>query len=152
MKYFPFDFQSCDLEVANWYLDDRQMDLQPYDSMNVDMSVFLPNEEWDLLNITVSRKNAFYNYGYFPSLTYKISIKRKPFYYICNLIIPTLIITTTAVIGYHMPATSSGVHQEKVKMGLTAILSIFILQLGISDKMPRTSDVIPLISEILSQL
>lgn len=124
------------------------MDLHPYSNQTVDMSVFLPNEEWDLLNITVDRRNNFYNYGWFPSLTYKITIKRKPFYYILNLILPTLIITTTAVIGYHMPATSTGVHQEKVKMGLTAVLSIFILQLGISDKMPRTSDVIPLISKL----
>lgn len=112
----------------------------------------LPFLRWDLLNITVERKREFYNYGYFPSLVYRIHIKRKPFYYICNLIAPSLIITTTAVIGYHMPSTSQGVHQEKVKMGLTAILSIFILQLGISDKMPRTSDVIPLISTKLTNI
>ena len=30
-------------------------------------------------------------------------------------------------------------------MGLTTILSIFILQLGVSDKLPRTSDVVPLL-------
>ena len=30
-------------------------------------------------------------------------------------------------------------------MGLTTILSIFILQLTLSDKLPKTSDVIPLI-------
>lgn len=30
-------------------------------------------------------------------------------------------------------------------MGLTTILSIFILQLGVSDKLPRSSDVVPLI-------
>jgi hypothetical protein len=58
-------------------------------------------------------------------------------------------LSVTALIGFHMPSTGTGVHIEKVKMGLTTILSIFILQLGVSDKLPRTSDVVPLICERL---
>ncbi len=111
----------------------------------MDLSIFLPNEEWDLLEMNVTRKRDLYNYGYFPILRYSLRLKRKPFYFVINLVIPTLILTVTAIIGYHMPSTGVGIHQEKVKMGLTTILSIYILQLGVSDKLPRTSDVVPLI-------
>ncbi len=83
------------------------------------MSVFLPNEEWDLHNISVIRKETFYNYGMFPSITYRIDMQRKPFYYILNLIAPSLIIAITAVLGYHMPSTGTGLHQEKVKRPAT---------------------------------
>lgn len=114
---------------------------------HLDLSVFLPNEEWDLLNITVSRSRDFFNYGHFPILSYRLFIRRKPFYYILNLVLPTFAIAVTAVIGYHCPTTGLGVHQEKVKIGLTTILSILILQLGVSDKMPKTTNAIPLLSK-----
>ena len=81
-------------------------------------------------------------------LNYVVHIKRKPFFYVCNLVVPTMVLSITALIGFHMPSAGNGVHMEKVKMGLTTILSIFILQLGVSDKLPKTSDVVPLICEI----
>uniref|UniRef100_A0A914XNL1 Neurotransmitter-gated ion-channel transmembrane domain-containing protein n=1 Tax=Plectus sambesii TaxID=2011161 RepID=A0A914XNL1_9BILA len=116
------------------------------DNSTVDLSIFLDNAEWELIGMTAARKVDFYNYGLFPILSYVISIKRKPFYYITNLVVPTVVLTVTALIGYHMPSAGNGIHQEKIKMGVTTILSIYILQLGVSDKLPRTSDVVPLLS------
>lgn len=45
-----------------------------------------------------------------------ISIKYNCRYYVQNLVIPTLILTVTALLGYHMPSTGSGIHQEKVNL------------------------------------
>ena len=80
------------------------------------MEVFLNNEEWDLYSINVSRQIDYFNYGHFAQLVYSFSIGRKPFFYVVNQVVPTVILTLTALIGYHMPSAGSGVHQEKVRM------------------------------------
>lgn len=46
----------------------------------VDLSIFLSNEEWDLISMNVTRKREFYNYGYFPILSYSLKISRKSGY------------------------------------------------------------------------
>ncbi len=78
------------------------------------MSIFLSNEEWHPHNFTVQLDRQEFNYGFFPVLVYKIQIERKPFFYVCNLVAPTTILTVTALIGFHMPSGGNGVHVEKV--------------------------------------
>ena len=77
--------------------------------------MFLKNEEWDLKQMTVRKIVEEFNYGAFPILNYEVFLKRKPFFYVCNLVVPTMILSITALIGFHMPSGGNGVHAEKVR-------------------------------------
>ncbi|KHN80787.1 Acetylcholine receptor subunit alpha-type des-2 [Toxocara canis] len=72
-------------------------------------------------------------------------LRRKPLFYVVNLIIPTSIITLIAIVGFFTTSSASGTREEKVSLGITTLLSMSILMLMVSDQMPTTSSFIPLI-------
>ncbi|OZC12048.1 Neurotransmitter-gated ion-channel ligand binding domain protein [Onchocerca flexuosa] len=78
-------------------------------------------------------------------LSITLYLRRKPLFYIINLIIPTSITTLIAIVGFFTTSTASGMREEKVSLGITTLLSMSILMLMISDQMPTTSTFIPLI-------
>ncbi|XP_061684645.1 neuronal acetylcholine receptor subunit alpha-7-like isoform X3 [Syngnathoides biaculeatus] len=50
VRWFPFDVQKCDLKFGSWTHNGWLLDLQ---MMDVDISNYIPNGEWDLVGITV---------------------------------------------------------------------------------------------------
>jgi nicotinic acetylcholine receptor len=80
----------------------------------VELEVYQSDIDWNLDRFTVERNRPEFNYGYFPTLLYTVYIRRRPFFYVVNLVIPTLLLTLTALIGFHMPSSGNGMHQEKV--------------------------------------
>lgn len=74
-------------------------------------------------------------------------LRRKPLFYLVNLIIPTSIITLIAIVGFFTTSSASGMREEKVSLGITTLLSMSILMLMVSDQMPTTSTFIPLIGK-----
>jgi nicotinic acetylcholine receptor len=75
-------------------------------------------------------------------------MRRKPLFYIANLILPTVVITMIALVGFFMPSNADGERVEKVTLGITTLLSMSILLLMVSDSMPTTSSYIPLIGTV----
>jgi hypothetical protein len=56
-------------------------------------------------------------------------IRRKPLYYVINLIIPTSIITLVAITGFFTPASTADDRTEKINLGITTLLAMSILML-----------------------
>lgn len=46
VRWFPFDIQKCDLKFGSWTHNGWLLDLQ---MMEVDVSTYIPNGEWDLV-------------------------------------------------------------------------------------------------------
>ena len=46
VRWFPFDVQKCDLKFGSWTHNGWLLDLQ---MMDVDISTYIPNGEWDLV-------------------------------------------------------------------------------------------------------
>lgn len=46
VRWFPFDVQRCDLKFGSWTHNGWLLDLQ---MMDVDISTYIPNGEWDLV-------------------------------------------------------------------------------------------------------
>ncbi|CAJ0566298.1 unnamed protein product, partial [Mesorhabditis spiculigera] len=57
----------------------------------------------------------------------------------------TSIITIISIVGFFSSSSPHEVRQEKITLGITTLLSMSILILMVSDKMPSTSSFIPLI-------
>ncbi|CAD5217560.1 unnamed protein product [Bursaphelenchus xylophilus] len=146
IRYFPYDQQNCTLTISSWTNSKSALDY--YADPEVNMASFIPNEEWKVISFKVFRHE--YKYACCPEpwviLEASIVIRRKPLYYVVNLIIPTSIITLVSITGFFTPASTADDRTEKINLGITTLLAMSILMLMISDQMPTTSDFIPLIA------
>ena len=68
-------------------------------------------------------------------------MRRKPLFYVFNMIMPCFLITLVALLGFYVPSDSG----EKVSMGITTLLSMTVFLMLVAENMPPTSDVLPLV-------
>uniref|UniRef100_A0A914V8S2 Uncharacterized protein n=1 Tax=Plectus sambesii TaxID=2011161 RepID=A0A914V8S2_9BILA len=144
--YFPFDSQSCTMTFGSWTYDNGGIDYVPF-ADNVATSNFLANDGWSMEGFQAQRQEIKYDCcpNNYTNLALTLRLKRKPLFYIVNLIIPSCIITGISIVGFFTPSSASGERNEKITLGITTLLSMSILLLMISDKMPTTSTFVPLI-------
>ncbi len=145
--HFPFDTQNCTLIFGSWTEETSAIDYFP---MNTALQNFIENDAWSLLSFHGKRHVLQYSCCAQPytNLYYHIVIRRKPLFYMVNLIVPTSVITLISLVGFFMPSSSNGQRNEKITLGITTLLSMSILLLMVSDKMPTTSDSVPLIGKL----
>jgi len=75
-------------------------------------------------------------------ITFKIHIRRRTLYYFFNLIVPCVLISSMALLGFTLPPDSG----EKLTLDVTILLSLTVFLNTVSESMPATSDAVPLIS------
>uniref|UniRef100_A0A0R3RV86 Neur_chan_LBD domain-containing protein n=1 Tax=Elaeophora elaphi TaxID=1147741 RepID=A0A0R3RV86_9BILA len=146
IRYFPYDHQNCILTLGSWTSSKTLLNYTSQKTVN--MQSYIPNEEWDILSFSLHRREYRYACCQDPWIIIEGSlvIRRKPLYYIVNLIIPTTVLTLVGIVGFFTPASTSDERTEKITIGITALLAISILMLMVSDQMPTTSDFVPLIA------
>uniref|UniRef100_A0A8D0GM89 Cholinergic receptor nicotinic alpha 3 subunit n=1 Tax=Sphenodon punctatus TaxID=8508 RepID=A0A8D0GM89_SPHPU len=81
----------------------------------------------------------------YPDITYSIYIRRLPLFYTINMIIPCLLISFLTVLVFYLPSDCG----EKVTLCISVLLSLTVFLLVITETIPSTSLVIPLIGEYL---
>ena len=64
------------------------------------------------------------------------------------MIVPCILITLVALLGFYIPSDSG----EKVTMGITTLLSMTVFMMLVTENMPPTSNVLPLIGQLGLQL
>lgn len=144
VRYFPFDVQNCSMLFASWTYDGFNINLI-INSPEGDISNYIPNSEWQLVYLRVERNVKVYSCCAepYPDITCHILIRRRPLFYIFNMILPCILITLVALLGFYIPSDSG----EKVTMGITTLLSMTVFMMLVTENMPPTSDVLPLIGE-----
>uniref|UniRef100_A0A0N5AD95 Neur_chan_LBD domain-containing protein n=1 Tax=Syphacia muris TaxID=451379 RepID=A0A0N5AD95_9BILA len=142
--YFPYDLQNCTLVIGSWTHDSLSLDYTA--DPRVNMQPFIDNGEWDVEDFTTTR-HVKYQCCDIPWIILRahLVIRRKPLYYLINLVIPTSIITLVAITGFFTPGSTDEERSEKINLGITTLLAMSILMLIVSDAMPTTSDFVPLI-------
>ena len=144
VKYFPFDEQNCTMLFSSWTYDGFQLNLIKVGD-DGDTSNYIRNSEWTLVKLHAVRNVVFYSCCAepYPDVTYTIQMRRKPLFYVFNMILPCLLITLVALLGFYIPSDSG----EKVTMGITTLLSMTVFLMLVAENMPPTSDVLPLVGE-----
>uniref|UniRef100_A0A914C3U8 Uncharacterized protein n=1 Tax=Acrobeloides nanus TaxID=290746 RepID=A0A914C3U8_9BILA len=144
--YFPYDQQNCTIVLGSWTSDSASLDY--YADEDVDLQSYIANEEWSVVSFKIYRHEYLYNCCPKPWVILEASlvIRRKPLFYIFNLIIPTSIITFVAILGFFTPASTGDERVEKFNLGITTLLAMSILLLMVADQMPTTSEFVPLIA------
>ncbi|CAD5117806.1 DgyrCDS6557 [Dimorphilus gyrociliatus] len=142
VKYFPFDEQNCSMLFSSWTYDGFQVNLMKVGD-DGDESNYIRNSEWTLVKLHAKRNVVKYSCCEepYPDVTYKIQMRRKPLFYVFNMIMPCMLITLVALLGFYIPSDSG----EKVTMGITTLLSMTVFLMLVTESMPPTSDVLPLI-------
>ncbi|KAI0221860.1 Ligand-gated ion channel 4 [Lamellibrachia satsuma] len=142
VKYFPFDEQNCSMLFSSWTYDGFQLNMLKVGE-DGDLSNYIHNNEWTLVKLHVVRNVEYYSCCSepYPDVTYTIQMRRKPLFYVFNMILPCLLITLVALLGFYIPSDSG----EKVTMGITTLLSMTVFLMLVTESMPPTSDVLPLI-------
>uniref|UniRef100_A0A8C6S5B3 Neuronal acetylcholine receptor subunit alpha-7 n=1 Tax=Neogobius melanostomus TaxID=47308 RepID=A0A8C6S5B3_9GOBI len=142
VRWFPFDIQKCDLKFGSWTYNGWLLDLQ---MMDVDISTYIPNGEWDLVGVPSKRNELYYECCKepYPDVTFTVTMRRRTLYYGLNLLIPCVLISGLALLVFLLPADSG----EKISLGITVLLSLTVFMLLVAEIMPATSDSVPLIAQ-----
>jgi len=143
ITWFPFDDQHCDLKFGSWTYSGWKLDLALQSEDGGDLSGFMPNGEWKMLGMPGARSSIVYTTGPEPyvDITFTIKIRRRTLYYFFNLIVPCVLISSMALLGFTLPPDAG----EKLTLGVTVMLSLTVFMNIVSELMPITSDAVPLI-------
>nr|QQY02523.1 nicotinic acetylcholine receptor alpha subunit-2 [Cryptocotyle lingua] len=151
--WFPFDEQNCVLKFGTWSYNGDQVDfrLQCIDSTEtdcsingtVDLSEYSPNGEFHLKSASVRRFAQRYECCDYDFIDIKMNIRlqRRALYYVFNLIVPCLLISGMSLMVFMLPPDAG----EKISLGVTILLSLTMFLQLVADKLPQTSEAIPLI-------
>ncbi|XP_077007952.1 neuronal acetylcholine receptor subunit alpha-6 isoform X2 [Tamandua tetradactyla] len=146
ITFFPFDHQNCSLKFGSWTYDKAEVDLLIIGS-KVDMNDFWENSEWEIVDASGYKHDIKYNCceEIYTDITYSFYIRRLPMFYTINLIIPCLFISFLTVLVFYLPSDCG----EKVTLCISVLLSLTVFLLVITETIPSTSLVIPLVGEYL---
>ncbi|XP_045900114.1 neuronal acetylcholine receptor subunit alpha-7-like isoform X4 [Micropterus dolomieu] len=163
VRWFPFDIQRCELKFGSWTFDGWLLDIQMKEA---DVSGYMPNGEWDLVEVPGGRHEVFYDCCAepYPDVTFVVTLRRRTLFYALNLLIPCVLLSSMTLLVFLLPANSG----EKISLGflffffathsllhgvlclppgITVLLSLTVFMLMVAEIMPATSDSVPLIGQ-----
>uniref|UniRef100_A0A3Q3KXR8 Cholinergic receptor, nicotinic, alpha 10a n=1 Tax=Labrus bergylta TaxID=56723 RepID=A0A3Q3KXR8_9LABR len=131
VSFFPFDAQQCRFTYGSWTYNGNQLDI--LNAMeSADLADLVDNVEWVVMGMP-AKKNI---------IQYGCCLKRRASFYVFNLLIPCVMISFLAPLGFYLPADSG----EKVSLGVTVMLALTVFQLLVAEIMPPSENV-PLIGK-----
>ncbi|XP_014663809.1 PREDICTED: acetylcholine receptor subunit alpha-like 1 [Priapulus caudatus] len=166
VKYFPFDVQMCEMKFGSWTYDRRQVNLKhknfsgDYKEYAIDLSEFVISIEWDLMRVPGQRccrckckQDDSSGSGCCPccdedlfvDIKYQLELRRRTLFYTVNFIIPCVSLSFLTVCTFYLPVVSG----EKISLCISILVSLTVFFLLLSETIPPTSLVTPLIGKYL---
>lgn len=155
VEFFPFDTQTCHLKFGSWSFDGFQVDLIHIDAVpgnntvdyGMDLSEYYLNVEWDILSVPAERHIKYYPCcpEPYPDIYFNMVIRRKPLFYIVNLIIPCVGIFYLSILVFYLPAQS----KQKTALVIAILVSQTLYFTLIIEVIPATSLTLPLLGRYL---
>ena len=137
---FPFDVQTCALRVSGWMTDSHYIN---YTSGSIILSSFQNSNEWDLLTYKSNSFNVDIDRYTTSHVVFEFTFKRRSGYYVLTVIIPFIVVSVLGLMTFPLPPESG----EKVSLGMTCLLSFFVIQTSVSEYLPRSSHAMPFIGK-----
>ncbi|XP_038110412.1 neuronal acetylcholine receptor subunit alpha-7 isoform X6 [Culex quinquefasciatus] len=145
ITWFPFDDQHCEMKFGSWTYDGNQLDLVLNSEDGGDLSDFITNGEWYLIGMPGKKNTITYQCCPEPyvDITFTIQIRRRTLYYFFNLIVPCVLISSMALLGFTLPPDSG----EKLTLGtyfnciMFMVASSVVLTVVVLNYHHRTADI-----------
>ncbi|XP_040828396.1 acetylcholine receptor subunit delta isoform X1 [Ochotona curzoniae] len=160
VTYFPFDWQNCSLKFSSLKYTAKEITLSlkqeqeedgrtyPVEWIIIDPEGFTENGEWEIVH-RPARVNvdpsAPLDSPKRQDVTFYLIIRRKPLFYVINILVPCVLISFMINLVFYLPADSG----EKTSMAISVLLAQSVFLLLISKRLPATSMAIPLIGKFL---
>ena len=146
LEFFPYDQQTCYLKFGSWTYHAAELDLSTKNNDNMDLSNFQKNEGWDILETNSQLDETLYQCcpEVYQAIYYNFKLRRKPGFFVLNIIIPTFATATLMILSLLIPWDSG----ERISFTMTVMLSIIVFLLILSESLPKTNTK-PLLSRML---
>ncbi|GFO45057.1 hypothetical protein PoB_007156200 [Plakobranchus ocellatus] len=146
MTYFPNDEHICLFEIYTLMYTTDQVNLI-LASSGPGLSSFVENGEWELKAASWATSTYNVNTDVYQVINMSLTIKRRPRFFLLNLLFPTLALSFLNILVFVLPADSG----EKVGYSITVLLSVMLIMGVTTDSMPASSQ-LPLITQFLASL
>ncbi|XP_067658367.1 acetylcholine receptor subunit alpha-like [Haliotis asinina] len=142
MRHFPFDTQTCSINLIQWVADIRQVNMTA-GIVVIEPSLFQRNGEWE---ITGNSKDTFlhtYSGNIIQTeIEFTFIFKRKYLYYIITNILPVMFLSVLNLGVFLLPPESG----EKVSLCISIVLSYAVFLSAIGGSLPEVSDTVSIFS------
>ncbi|XP_036078710.1 acetylcholine receptor subunit epsilon isoform X5 [Rousettus aegyptiacus] len=124
-------------------------DGQTISKIDIDTEAYTENGEWaiDFCPGVIRRHNGSSPDG--PrdvDVIYTLIIRRKPLFYVINIIVPCVLISGLVLLAYFLPAQAGG---QKCTVSINVLLAQTVFLFLIAQKIPETSLSVPLLGRYL---
>ncbi|XP_067898862.1 5-hydroxytryptamine receptor 3A-like isoform X3 [Heterodontus francisci] len=144
--YFPFDIQKCPLTAASITFCDEDMKLHlkqtSEEITSKSKKIFASKGEWELIQIEAYEKALLADWQRFHLISLEVTMKRRPMFYVVNLLIPSAFLMMTDIMSFYLPTHSFD--RASFKMALMLGYSVFLII--VKDLLPSNSTHTPLIA------
>ena len=131
VTFFPFDKTSCDLKFVVWS-NTKDLVKVTKGTIGINASFYQESAEWSISSTTATDYETATSSG----VTFTIELKRKPLFYLINILVPVIMLAIINVFVFMLPATSG----EKTGLSVTVFLAFAVFLTIISAELPQTSE------------
>ncbi|KAM6198633.1 acetylcholine receptor subunit gamma [Sarcoramphus papa] len=160
VTYFPFDWQNCTMVFQSQTYSANEINLlltveegQTVEWISIDPEAFTENGEWAIKHRParkiINSEHFTPDDIQYQQVVFYLIIQRKPLFYIINIIVPCVLISAMAVLVYFLPAKAGG---QKCTVSINVLLAQTVFLFLIAQKVPETSQAVPLIGKYLTFL
>jgi len=107
-------------------------------------SNYINSSEWNIIETNKVLTDKKYECCEHPfvDLTFYFTLKRKPLYYVFNIILPCMLLVAAVLFGFFLPPESG----ERISLTITSLLAVAVFLQLVSTTLPRNSDNIPMLA------
>ncbi|XP_061171694.1 acetylcholine receptor subunit alpha-like [Saccostrea echinata] len=129
--YFPYDKEVCDIVFLVWSYTVFDVEIRK-SAEGVDLYGYKESGVWEITHTEakVSKDSAE------SKVTFSIHLKRKPLYFVLNIIAPILFLGLLTILVFVLPVDSG----EKMSYAMTVFLSFAVFLSIINTQLPVSSD------------
>ncbi|XP_062566987.1 neuronal acetylcholine receptor subunit alpha-6-like [Saccostrea cucullata] len=137
ISHYPFDKQSCKISFKTWSYSRWEINLT-VSSDKVGFYEFVENSVWE-----VTSTDATYDVSTSETdVHFIINLRRKPLYYVMNLILPIIFLGVLNLLVFIIPADAG----EKMGYAVTIFLTFAVFLTMVSAELPINSDSVSVLS------
>ncbi|KAM5310542.1 acetylcholine receptor subunit beta isoform 2-T2 [Glossophaga mutica] len=142
VTYFPFDWQNCTMVFSSYSYDSSEVSLhtglgpdgQERQEVHIHEGTFIENGQWEIIHkpsrliqpLVDPRRGGE---GQREEVTFYLIIRRKPLFYLVNVIAPCILITVMAIFVFYLPPDAGKVPETSLSVPIIVKYLMFTMVL-----------------------